>query len=1494
MKWKKSIKCGWIWRKDMFKTQFNSLYVSVMDFVLDEKIEYDFETPEKEIKHYKSVVDEYNVILFNLENIELQLDEGSILYQELVDIKEKLNTSLESYKTKSATVRAYLQELDVLEIKTTFADKLYRFEQSLVSSPLIKIDVEEIQRVLSYAREYVRLSTSFYYYANNPFEIDVELGVIIPIKHSFEKSDELITSVYNYMYGLYTLYLDINQTELESMVPLGTAIEEKIHELIDAFNDAKNNKFYVTFETTSDEYYAKVEEIKEGLTSIITDIINRGVYRFTNLVLIFEPISTNVATFISEYENHSLYTSETNSLKFGEKLEKLAEYITLLEDGKIKIDTQYVLTDITLKDLVEEIIDLSRTVKKKIFYTQQYHESGLPKMLEFEFYQTGSFLSSIKTYYYQLMTNNIYRYSEIGINEFGDSTIDDLRESYKSQLSKYAKFISQETDYLNDFEFKEYYDDVVSLQSKLKVTSATFFDNAIKTSPVTYIDEMEKQYLTFLTSLEQDLSDISSRRLEDILKILDENKIESHDKLMLIESHVKNIENVLDLSKKYTFIGLTEYIDNNIYQPMNNFFINLKDHYRKENYIELLEYYDEYYDENIIDFNMLYAIEKFGKSANAIFIEVDYADDMYVDEYSLGDTILDYQNTVDVLEDLFADETYKVSRNEIFSELDVLYEFVIATRPNEKTFLINEKNLKKLYFDNQFMKINYIRWYHKILAEFGRYNNVDFDVIGDNQFYLDNKTFIEEFSHKGKLEVMILTQNRALSEITKMIVDYASDTNFQNVNFTSEIIRNIDEYNVKILSDFEKMTDIIDKLQNLEKITHINRKREQLNIEHKNQWVDVIVNNNIPVPEKVSYNEFDVFKGAIPFTVELEAKLEYAEDSTGNLIKVEYRWYIGSLIKEGNEISHTFYDEGIHKIRCEITYPSGEVLSRFLEFELSGPGNANVVKFDSVKYAPLEEHPDQPKITYKDPDTGELMTIPLNVTGNILDMIGSGSITVSESDNELLHEKVGVVILGFEGLEFPGEPYDYAKIFDDGDKFEWPEEAEFLFDFKVSTPIAGTSTINIESSRYTTFMAKVPSNIKSVYEIEKASLYQTIGTSVRIDIGDKLIFKNFYDRYAVVEIKNITTFTESAERAEDDIGKYYYSIEFNYFVNTSLNQFDRDEFKPEETSMVIPTLIFKTSVREIFNSLIARLHEIHTLNDQLELSTDTESYETIQAKINELENENKTFYLFEELDKVKAKYFALKGIYDDLSSKYNIDYTLPIDELNVMVDEYNNHINATKTFGEYMCNINAYNFKQNIVDLHVLVGLYKDQKTIIEILLSTYEYKQYSKEYYVENLKLIEMFDTNDFVDDSLAYGPFLVNLVTKLRDLLFRMKLVINYPIMTEGRYFILSELYYRLKEDLSTGEWSDVEEMDLFLLNKKLELKYGYEAGKVETGLPYKEFITELIDSEKTLFGKGLSSDDIRNISNYIQVVESKSVEEYDDFFMIPFWIDYLEKNV
>jgi len=887
-----------------------------------------------------------------------------------------------------------------------------------------------------------------------------------------------------------------------------------------------------------------------------------------------------------------------------------------------------------------------------------------------------------------------------------------------------------------------------------------------------------------------------------------------------------------------------------------------------------------------MSFNLVHAVIKFSESTKELFSNIDKLDSFYMIELTNDKPSKDHPEELTFLHDMFDDDTYKVSRNEIFGELDAMYEFIIATKPNDKTFLVNEKNLKKMFFDSQMMKINYYRWYHDILIGFDIYDNLDLAALERSALFQEKRSIVEGFEHKDKINMLIQTQNMTLSTLTKMITEYASDSNF-DASTVSDIIQNVEQYNRMIRDEYKDFIDTIMKFTKLEKYVLIENKMNLLQSQHTDQWVNMIFDNSIDGPDKVSYLDHDTFTGNIPFTVTLKAKMETTLDATGNEIEASFKWYIGEDVLEGEHVTHTFYQEGTQNVRCELNYSSGESNSKFINFELGGPQNSLTVKTSTLDYSPLTTYTNQPKFTYFDPETEHQVTIPLYLSGsgNILDMIDDGVITVYDNNTVLLSEKIGLIILGFNGEGFAGHPYSNSSIFYEG--WEYPEQNEFLFDFQVSVPLANTATMDISSSRYTKQMARIPHSMPSIYEVDKASDFTAIGEDTKISIGDKLILKNHFDRYAIIIVKDMNVYTERTEN------RYYYNIEFDYFVNISLDSWNREDFSPERTDMDTPQLIFKTSVRELFNALINRLEAINEAKGKLAAGVDTEEAEILKTNINDMEKINNEFYLFEELDKIKAKRHALQTLLKDFENKFVVDFDLSLDEIDNHIKEFKTHIDDVKSFEEYISDVNAYNFKQNIVDLKVLVDLYNEQQTLLELLIDTYGYKTHDITYYAGRIEEINMFDTTDFIDESLPYNEAMVKLVLHLRELLFKTKLIINYPIMSEGRHVVMSHLFRRLIQDLSTGEWKKEDEKDLFLLNKKLELKYGYEIDKIENENDYKDFITDVVNIEKSLFGRGLSDEDIKGISRYIQTVEAKTVDEYDDFFMIPFCIDYLEKN-
>lgn len=1480
----------------MFKEKFNSLAVSIEKFALKESTKPTFEKVSDQITYYRDIVDEYYYIKTNLQRVLDGLDNNNqVLIQEVNDSLNGLEELFNPYKSEFI-VSSYMKEIEAFDEKTDFYERLFKFENMLVEQPLKKIEEEVLQDILTYVKKYSAVTDKYYFFANNPFNIDDDLGIVIPQRYDYDSADKLINGVYNYMYGIYNTYKGENADTLSQLDVIENAIQEKIYQFAEDLRQAKKNRYYADYETMPSEYYDTVMEIRSGFDNKLSNIIETGVYRFYSLSKRFKEFEVQYNKFIGEYLENDLYVACIENKDFNNDLDKLQEFVYLLEEGKINEDKEYILTDINLKDLVEKLIIVARDKKKKIFYTQKYHETGIPTKLEYEFYQTEQFLNGIKRYYYELMTENIYRHTKLSIDDFGDGTVNEYRIIYKSQLAKYEQFLGQENDFMNDFEVQEYVVELETIQDKLKVSAMNFFDVANKTSPLTFEETIEKMYRNLLDRLKTDLEYIKNKVGMDIIKVnVDPNREIALSKLRDISKHITKLEYILYLSRKYVYLDMTDFIETNIYTPYNDFYVVIKEAFNREQYIKVIVDYDNFYKDFIFDFNMLFSLEKLADSTEKIFTKMELLSNTYIDEQITEEPSFKNKEELDFVMDMFDDETYKVVRNEIFSQLDIYYEFVISMRPNEKPFLINEKNLKKVYFDNQLMKLNYIRLYHIVITERSRYVELKEDAEGYSWFESIGND-IERFDYKSRLETLILNQNRVLSEITKMIIEYGSDNNYNTIDVSSESVMSIESYNSMSGTDISEYVNNVNILKGYLDHEKLQERYQILLGEHRTAWNDLINKNEIPETEEVSYLEMEPFKGNIPFMVELEAKKEIVSVGDDETEEPEFTWDFGNgLVKKGEKVSHTFYEEGKHKVKCDMTFPSGATSTRYVEFDLEGATNSQSVKSEEITYAPIEKLSGMSKISYFDEEAGEQVTVPINITLNpgegIVDAIGNGSISVSESDSELVATRTGLVILGFEGVEFPGQAFDNDSIF--SEDFEMPEEAEFLFDFRVSDPIVNKSVLDFSDSKFVESFAKLPSNINSVYEIDSAAKYQPMsGNTMAIIPGDILMMRNIMGRYAIIEVKKIS------ENVDADAGKYGFELVFDVNVNVSLNRYDRDVFKPMETSLVVPTLVFKTEVRELFSALIGRLEEIDSLKDELRSTVDNERVLTIQNKIETLEYENSKYYLFEEYNKLNAKVVSLESLRETLWTKCSLengeDCINNIIEINKTLEA---QLNQTKTFEQYMKTINVYEFKKNIVDLTTLIELYNDQILTMKILMDTYNYRKYdSYDYFKEKLNELKYFPKNckiDLENYDKPYEKKLALLVEKLRDYIFKLKLIINYPILSEGKHILFSQIYTRPERNEETGEYTEQKEDDFYLLNKKLEMIYGYEAEKVEIGANYTDLVGDLISMKKELFGNGLSEEDLDNLGNYVQVVESRTIEEYDDFFMIPFWIDYLRKS-
>lgn len=1454
---------------------FNDILVLVNDYTLSEINRPTIVDISERISYYEGIVEEYYYILNTL--IELQ---NNLSEDDQIDISHailELNNTFDKYK-EDLIVANIVDTIESNTQRVSFFDKITKFEKSLVALPLIKIDESSIQSVLTVAKIFAEVSPNLYYFETNPYMVDETYNVVIPVKRDYEAVDVFLNGLYNYLFGIFNTYKYKNSAEIETMEANESLLEGRLNEYQNYILSISSSKIDTTYINTPTDYYSRVNEIMDSVDLYKEQLISMFIYRYYELNERFREILIQIDTLKNYYFSNTLYVEALEKIDFQNKLVELQDNIILIEKGIVIVDKDYVVSEgISFKELVEIIITMSQKLKTNIYYTQQFNVSGQPVVCEFTFYQTSDFLNSVKSYYYQLMTTDGFDFNTILLEDFGDTTTVELRNIYTTGLAKYNDYLAQPIDYMVDFELTEFISSIEVLQSQLKREAATFFNNAFETSPLTFAPTIEKYYKQLLDKLALDIVEL--KEVHNQADFSDEIRDKA---LVILNKSVKysnDLEVLLVQDKNYSMLGMSIFINEYLVLFFKEYETYIKDGFNQEDYARVIAMEVEFYKTSAINHNMFVALSDLSNNVEMIFDHFNLAQTIFVNEQISKSPVERTDSTIGYINYLFDDNMFEAIRQQVSSELDNFYTYVIDKRPNEKPFLINEKNLKLSYFDNSYIKINYIRLYDKLVVINEEYNTELGLIHSENT---DDAEYISSFDYVGQLETLISYQNTILANLTRTLVEQDIDVNYTLDTVLESAIGSIHEFNEIIIPSIEKYTAILVKYREINKYKETVLKHNEIKALHSDSWITILNKNIIDPIKPISYNDLDVITGTLPFAIEMSADFDLLVD---DMEAPEFKWDIDGVILTGKEVSYTIYKEGITKVICSRVYPSGETTVRYVEFDISGPTNSQVVKSNFVNYAPITEYINQPKITYWDAETETQVTVVINVSGNVADMIGEGSITVAEGDGDLLLEKAGFVILGFEGVEIAGKPFDYTSVF--AEEFEMPEEADFLFDFQVSDPIANKSVIDISNSVFIDYMAKVPSTaVQSVYDISDASEFQRhADNTLPVIVGDIIVMRNKVGRYAVIEIKNISSLTDVEE------GKYNFEIGFDIHVNISLNIYEQNQFKPLTTNYVVPTLVFETNSKELFSGLIERIELINTLTIEMDETIDNERKIILTEEIKLIKVENEKFYLFSEYNRLKAKTMIVEEKLSNI--KPTTDYEdLSSTELQLLNIDYVTNLEASRTFTEYMDETTLYDFRNNIIDLDILNEMYVEEQLMMKIILDTFDYTSYDLDYFISKFNSCKYID-NALLSvsqyDNLSYIKQLPLVVANARTHLFRLKLLINLPILVAGKYIIPSTSFDRLSFDIN-GDQVTINDMDLYLLNKKIELNYGYEIPKeVISDDNIISIITEIV---KDTQGIGLSETDRTTLGKYIDEVERKCVIEYDDFFMLPFWMDYLTK--
>jgi len=1467
------------WGVTMFEEKFNDLVIGINAFIIKTKKTLGFETLEEKIDFYHNLVDEFNFYTLLISELGNEVDKDKYIdiYSSLTDYKEDLNNAFDSIKD-NPIIKAYIEDLNNDIITKGLYSEIYNYERSLVNIPLRKIDIEYIQRVMDVVNNYnIEL---FEFYKNNPYNIDESLDLVIPEKVECIDKNDFTNKIYNYLLELFNIYKIQNKLLLEELEVQEKNIDELLIETNTILRDYNNNKEIYEYGMTSEEYYNAANTRIDILNGYISRLINLEIERFYNKYISFELLQTQIKSLISYYTDNSLYKEFLNKIKFNNLLEELQSVLTLIEDGKINIDKNYIVDNINLKDITLEIVELSSILKQKIYYVENINITGVPLLKEFEFYQSSDFLESIKKYYYNLVNNTISNNSQLTVYEIGDNTIDDVRNEFLNLYANYKKMVSFPIQYMTLYQIEDYVDDIIKTQEELKKIATIFYNSAILTSPPTYKTSIENQFNLFLDEIKEDLINVSNIKNSKSLDSLDENYESANIIMDKIQNNLSVLDNIITLSDKTILLGYKDFIYDKLISKINIIYTKLIQFYNNKQYIELIEYYNIEYKKNLIDFNFMYSLENYSDLLSNIIDDEQNVDKLFMEEQisKKNDSSMEYIRAF--LISLIEEEKYKTIRVEIYKSLDNLYSYFIDDNIYDLTFLNNEKKLKKLYLDNILIKENYIYWYDRIINVMDRFNHIDKTLFSSS--LLDSKVIeFNSYTLLEQIENLVMNQYRIIADINRMLQEGISSTYDESIENSIEII---DKFNIKFIEDFNEYQKLVENIEKLEASFKIDLEFNTKLLKVKEEWDNLIEMNNIRDIIPVSYGDIDIITGNIPFNVEFSARPEIIEFNNDDVVETTFKWYIDGNVIEGDKINYTFYREDNYKIECEMNYPDGRISTRRIELELGGPTNSQIVKESSLLYNPIKNI-NQPKLTYFDIELNMQRTIPLIIDGDIAPMIDEGNIKIALDDNGLLDNKVGYIIMGYEGVIFAGQEFDTTQIF--SDDFEFPNDNEFLFDFHVSDPIVGKSYLTIKNSRLVEFMVKLsPERINSVYEIDDASIFLDHSMEeTEIINGDLILMKNISGRYMVFEIIEIN------ESTNIELEEFYFEMNFKFYVNIAINEYERSTFKPLSTNYVVPTLIFELDSKEIFTSLISRLKKIESLKLELDTNNDYETVINIHNEIELLENENKSFFIFEELNHIMMNINQLNDSMKYFNSciidENNVDDCINIEEY---TSKYRNEIDTCLTFEQLVNSITSVEFKDNMIHKKIILSYYQEEYELLSLLIDTFSYNNFNISYFKE--KLSNILSNNIYFENENDYNLFICEVVELIRKRMYKLKLIINMLIMSVDNDIILTTPYLRYSLD-TNGNIISYEEDNMYLFYKKIELNYGYENLKLEEGEKLIDSLSDIVSKSKNLFGKGLSEDEEDNLSNYISTLEDLLITEYDNFFMIPYWIDYLNQK-
>ena len=1008
------------------------------------------------------------------------------------------------------------------------------------------------------------------------------------------------------------------------------------------------------------------------------------------------------------------------------------------------------LNPANVKNYLQIVLELMEVLQKSVEI--KYLDNGIQTKI-FKFYQKYELESFVKEYTYNRLkvveSDQDYLQVVESVNDEVKNIIDKLDEVRAS----YQNLLTIDLTIFNPIDLNEFLNTLTKQYTELKSVYLLVQDILTKYKLGILIPPLEQQFNDDTDKFEN---------MKEIINGLIENFSVNRSELEQVSEMLDKLNKMIAIKKAVDEFELNSIFElqspyhKNMDQALINIDSEIKNDYYNGDFQKIIEQ-EETLNYLYFFYSALYNI------VNIASVFLDYKSSSVMNYY-YNDWIL--------------------KRNETKEYLTEYYNKLIEDDPTIAGYYLDRLKLKLSLLDLMHNNnLYYIVYYRE---------NELYEKVPES----DLKSELKEITDRDLN--MFLMQNKLFNQM-KTALKYGEATYIDiNINdlqtYFSEKLNYIKTKEQEVNELIEEVTkqDLIKQLEDL----------TQQKVNEIRKFID---SNTIPEIIIDEITDEDI-------VIKNKAPLNLTSSVIPELSSNEIKWEFDGGIIIGDKFEHQFNEEGQYEIKISTTDLNGKIVTRKIILQLDPPSVPDLIKNEIQNYSySMIDFKKENLLTFFDNTDETIKSKFVEVPEGLDEKTLEAGIEIKKTDPVPIRE--GLVILGFNGVQIPGEAFNNREIF--SEDFSFPDEGEFLFDFEITNPIMQVFNISIANSQNTIFMSKIPQEeFNGVYSIGDVSRFVSIGDMVEVKPNDVIVFKNKYGRYAVVVIDAVE------KNVEIDENPYEVNIKFNTYVNISGITDSRTKFIAEVNEYRTNPIEMEMTHLGLFNDLISLKEELQSKQQEKETTVDNERLLQLDYEIKQIEDQINLNPIYKEFE-------LLENYYEMIQMK---KITILDENSETFIDDSKEIIQTFRTYGQVVNE--KYYLNENYFELssrEQLLGEYKGKLKEYLDKLGLETDNEYLKglrtEIYRYKLILDNIIRTETLIDfDKIPYRDTSDGQEENYQEFLFDYKINLTYGLNVKSP--LVDEKFYEYNRQISVGlSDEDKEKLANFIQNTENELVYTYD---------------------------------------------------------------------